>query len=196
MARRDPKKKGMPIEEFRHQKFNAEIRFDKESGDFRAAVPGDEIIKAKSLEELRQALRKYANTYVMPGGWVKKILVNFNRDAGANYSAGIPYETKGLTLGFSIFEEREFSPENKRICREWVDPTDEEGPSRRKARRSEEGEDQRWALRDAKVLLWTQEREDVLAAIQKALMDLGTRLEEVVEKPELAAGNIQKLLGG
>lgn len=204
------RKPGKVLEKYEGLHFETEIRFDKSDGEFSAELPpGHEPVKSKVLKEVRDALVNFNRTYQSPGGWKKMIYIRFSSEeprGGSNSHVGhaISFSSQEMSLGWCIFEERENNPPGKRICREYKTPAERKEDREFFGKDSaDRGRDETWALKPddhggekTYVLDWTQEREDVLNDIQKAMSVLGTKLSKVLERPELASGTLPLLSAG
>ena len=171
---------GMSIEKNRiPSKFDYEVRFRKDIGQFFAVVPPGEKLTSDSLEGLKTKVRAYAGNYKLPGAWVKKIHITSEARNGGRWYNGFDEREAGFKVGWFLFEEREVSPVGQRIAR----PVGS----------SHEGRDERHTLEGGHTVLWTQEREDMLVTLRDALNALHSKLEGMLKTPELLAGLVKML---
>lgn len=194
------------LRHLRYTKYETDFYFDKKSETFFAKVPPDERIRAPSVEELEKLVRAHHETYLVPGQWIKKIYVvvtGSQGDTGGGLFYGMQNgqgQSRDLNVSFTLFEERDSGcPPGTRMGRQWnpdPHPMWDDHPNR------VYGQDIKDALegkpeegQSISVLDWTQEREDALLEIQKAMAQLQTRLGELVKRPELIAGAKMGLLG-
>lgn len=194
------------VRTLRFTKYETDIYFNKKAETFFAVVPPDERLDAKSVDELALAVRKHHDAYVVPGKWVRKIYVvvtgSRGEDGGGLLYGRQDYSTsQNLNVTFTLFEERDGGcPPGTRMARAW-DPDPDERFANDRSRiygqdithNLERGPDDEGI---AVILEWSQGAEDTLREVQKAMAQLQGRLADLVKSPELASGNIQKLLAG
>jgi hypothetical protein len=196
------------LRHLRYNKYETDFYFNKKTETFFAQVPPAETLRAPSVEELERLVRKHHEEYLVPGQWLKKIYVvvtgSQGEDGGSLFYGHQNYgKSRSLNVAFTIFEERDGGcPPGTRLGRAW-DPDPD--PRWEDDRDRVYGQDCKDALErtpqdeeagtEIVVLEWTQERENALLEIQRAMAQLQSRLGELVKRPELIAGAPMGLLG-
>ncbi len=181
---------GMSIGKGRVQgKFDYEIRFRKDAGLFFAVVPPGDTLQSDSLQGIKKEIHAYAENYQLPGAWVKKIHIVSDIHTRGGWTNGFDIESAGLSISWFVFEEREVSPKGQRIARKFeANPRPEHEHMRHRR-----GSDEEHLLSEGHVVLWTQEREDMLVTLREALNALHAKLEGLLKTPELLA-DVMKML--